>query len=45
MTSVDKGSLGYTVPFGTVEEVRLEVADDYRIFSKRGLILAPCHNI
>jgi len=36
----------YTIPFGTVEEVRQEVLDNYRILGAGGgYILAPCHNI
>ncbi len=36
----------YTLPFGTVEEVRQEVQDNYRILGENGgYILAPCHNI
>ena len=36
----------YTLPFGTVEEVRQEVVDNYRILGAGGgYILAPCHNI
>ena len=36
----------YTIPFGTVEEVRQEVIDNYRILGAGGgYILAPCHNI
>ncbi len=36
----------YTLPFGTVEEVRQEVIDNYRILGAGGgYILAPCHNI
>lgn len=36
----------YTLPFGTVEEVRHEVIDNYRILGDGGgYILAPCHNI
>jgi uroporphyrinogen decarboxylase len=36
----------YTIPFGTVEEVRQEVRDNYRILGEGGgYILAPCHNI
>ena len=36
----------YTLPFGTVEEVRCEVRDNYRILGEGGgYILAPCHNI
>jgi uroporphyrinogen decarboxylase len=36
----------YTLPFGTVEEVRQEVLDNYRILGAGGgYILAPCHNI
>jgi len=36
----------HTLPFGTVEEVRQEVLDNYRILGEGGgYILAPCHNI
>lgn len=36
----------YTLPFGTIEEVRQEVADNIRILGAGGgYILAPCHNI
>lgn len=36
----------YTLVFGSVEEVRQEVADNLRILGARGgYILAPCHNI
>jgi len=35
----------YTLPFGTVDEVRAEVLDNLRIFPARRYILAPCHNI
>jgi len=36
----------YTLPFGTVEEVRQEVIDNLRILgADGGYILAPCHNI
>lgn len=36
----------YTLPFGTVEEVCQEVADNLRILGAGGgYILAPCHNI
>lgn len=36
----------FTLPFGTVEEVRQEVLDNYRILGDGGgYILAPCHNI
>ena len=36
----------YTLPFGTVEEVRREVRDNLRILGAGGgYILAPCHNI
>lgn len=36
----------YTLPFGTVEETRQEVADNLRILGAGGgYILAPCHNI
>ena len=36
----------YTLPFGTVEEVRQEVVDNLRILGAGGgYILAPCHNI
>jgi len=35
----------YTLPFGTVEEVRQEVQDNLRILGRGGgYILAPCHN-
>ncbi len=36
----------YTLPFGTVEEVRQEVLDNIAILGRGGgYILAPCHNI
>ena len=36
----------YTLPFGTVEQVRQEVLDNYRILGAGGgYILCPCHNI
>ena len=36
----------YTLPFGSVDEVRQEVLDNLRILgSGGGYILAPCHNI
>jgi len=36
----------YTLPFGTVDEVRQEVQDNLRILGAGGgYILAPCHNI
>ncbi len=36
----------YTLPFGTVEEVRQEVRDNIRILGAGGgYILGPCHNI
>jgi len=36
----------YTIPFGTVEEVRQEVRDNLRILGAGGgYILGPCHNI
>lgn len=36
----------YTLPFGTVDEVREEVIRNIEIFGKNGgYILAPCHNI
>ncbi len=36
----------YTLPFGTVAEVRQEVLDNLRILGEGGgYILAPCHNI
>ncbi|NLF29678.1 MAG: uroporphyrinogen-III decarboxylase-like protein [Planctomycetes bacterium] len=35
----------YTLPFGSVEEVRAEVLDNLRIFPPHRYILAPCHNI
>ncbi len=36
----------YTLPFGTVDEVRQEVIDNYTILGDGGgYILAPCHNV
>jgi len=36
----------YTLPFGTADEVRREVADNLTILGRGGgYILAPCHNI
>jgi uroporphyrinogen decarboxylase len=35
----------YTLPFGSVDEVRQEVLDNLRILGADGYILAPCHNI
>jgi uroporphyrinogen decarboxylase len=36
----------YTLAFGSVEEVRQEVADNIRLLGEGGgYILAPCHNI
>ncbi len=36
----------YTLPFGTVTEVRQEVADNLRLLGAGGgLILGPCHNL
>lgn len=36
----------YTLPFGSVDEVRQEVEDNLRILGEGGgYILAPCHNI
>lgn len=36
----------YTLPFGSVDEVRQEVLENYRILGDSGgYILAPCHNI
>lgn len=35
----------YTLPFGTVEEVRAEVLENIRIFSGARWICAPCHNL
>jgi len=36
----------YTIPFGTVDEVRQEVRDNIRILGEGGgYIIAPCHNI
>ncbi len=35
----------YTLPFGTTEEVRNEVIENFKIFSDTAYILAPCHNI
>jgi uroporphyrinogen decarboxylase len=35
-----------TLPFGTPEDVKREVADNVRIFRKcKGYIVAPCHNL
>lgn len=35
-----------TLPFGTPEDVKREVAENIRIFSNsRGYIVAPCHNL
>jgi len=34
------------LPFGTPDDVKREVADNIRIFSKgKGYVVAPCHNI
>lgn len=36
----------YTLPFGTIEEVRQEIIDNIRILGEGGgYIIAPCHNI
>ena len=36
----------HTLPFGTPDDVRREVADNIRIFSKgKGYVVAPCHNL
>jgi uroporphyrinogen decarboxylase len=36
----------HTLPFGTPEDVKHEVADNIRIFSKgKGYVVAPCHNL
>jgi uroporphyrinogen decarboxylase len=36
----------YTLPFGSVDEVRSEVVENLQIFGKDGgYILAPCHNL
>ena len=36
----------YTIPFGTVDEVRQEVRDNIRILGEGGgFVLTPCHNI
>ncbi|MBI3991538.1 MAG: uroporphyrinogen-III decarboxylase-like protein, partial [Candidatus Omnitrophica bacterium] len=36
----------YTLPFGSVEEVKKEVIEDLNILGKNGgYILAPCHNV
>jgi uroporphyrinogen decarboxylase len=36
----------YTLPFGSVDEVRQEVRENLRILGAGGgYILAPCHNI
>jgi uroporphyrinogen decarboxylase len=35
-----------TLPFGTPEDVKREVAENIRIFSNsKGYIVAPCHNL
>ena len=34
----------YTLPFGSVDDVRREVRENIEIFGT-GFILAPCHNI
>ncbi len=35
-----------TLPFGTADDVRREVAENIRIFSaSKGYVVAPCHNI
>jgi uroporphyrinogen decarboxylase len=34
-----------TLPFGTAEDVRAEVLDNIRIFSRARWICAPCHNL
>ena len=35
-----------TLPFGTVDDVRREVAENIRIFRKcKGYVVAPCHNL
>ena len=35
----------YTLPFGTVDEVKAEVSENVRIFDSVRWICAPCHNI
>ncbi len=36
----------HTLPFGTPDDVKHEVADNIRIFSKgKGYVVAPCHNL
>ncbi len=35
----------YTIPFGSVEEVKNEVKENVEIFGPHGYIIAPCHNI
>jgi len=35
----------FTLPFGTVQDVRNEVLDNIRIFSGSRWICAPCHNL
>jgi uroporphyrinogen decarboxylase len=35
----------FTLPFGSVEEVRQEVLDNIRIFKDARWICAPCHNL
>jgi uroporphyrinogen decarboxylase len=35
-----------TLPFGTPDDVKQEVAENIRIFRRgKGYIVAPCHNI
>jgi uroporphyrinogen decarboxylase len=35
-----------TLPFGTPDDVKREVADNIRIFRKgKGYVVAPCHNL
>jgi uroporphyrinogen decarboxylase len=35
----------FTLPFGTVDDVRNEVLDNIRIFAGSRWICAPCHNL
>jgi uroporphyrinogen decarboxylase len=36
----------HTLPFGTPDDVRREVADNIRIFRGcKGYVVAPCHNL
>jgi uroporphyrinogen decarboxylase len=35
----------HTLAFGSVEDVRQEVADNIRLLGPDGYILGPCHNL